>query len=224
VRHLAQARTLRAAALAAAVTAVACLPRLWLWTRRAYPLWYLEAVLFLGTIVLWAFVFAWHTRYSGRPVFTLRPGFIPFASATLAGVVCAVALRFFLDPAFQKQTPADYPNNSQQWLAMTLFHLAFNQLVLLFAPFDWLLRLLQNVRQATWLTILLGVFVVAVKASQSPVPCPLPLLLALIIVRGVSGWLGVYFYLRGGVILVWWLGFVIELRHLLDLTDFPVPS
>jgi hypothetical protein len=218
VRNLAQAETLKSAVLAAAATSIACLPRLSLWTKRIYPLWYLEAVLFLGTIVLWAFVFAWHTRYSGRPVFTFKPGLIPIASATLAGVLSAAVLHFFLDPAFRQQTPADYPTDLKQWLAMALFHLAFNQLLLLFAPFAWLLRLLQSLRVATWLTVLFGIFVVAVKTSQSPVPCPLPLLLALVAVRGVSGWLGVYFYLRGGVVLVWWLGLLIEARHLFDLT------
>ncbi len=219
MRNLAQAETLKSAALAAAATAIACFPRLLLWTKRVYPLWYLEAVLFLGTIVLWAFVFAWHTRYSGRPVFTLKPEFIPFASATVTGVLCAAALHFFLDPAFRQQTPSDYPTDVKQWLAMTLFHLAFNQLVLLFAPFDWLLRLLQRRSLATWLTVLLGIFVVSVKASHAPEPCPLPLLLMLIGVRGVSGWLGVHFYLRGGVILVWWMGLLIELRHLFGLMN-----
>jgi hypothetical protein len=32
--------------------------------------------------------------------------------------------------------------------------------------------------------------------------------------RLAQGVLGVWFYLRGGVLLVWWLGFLIEARHL----------
>jgi hypothetical protein len=217
VRDLTQAGTLKSAALASTVTACACYPRLLLWTKRLYPLWYLETVLFFGTIVLWAFVFAWHTKYSGLPVFTIKPGFAPFVSATLAGVFCAVTLRLLLDPAFRQLTPEDYPADAKQWVAMTLFTLSFGQLLLLFAPFDWLLRLFQSRRIAALLTVVFGVIVLTIKASHSPGPCPFPLLSALVMVRVVSGCLAVLFYLRGGVVLVWWLGFLMEARHLLDL-------
>jgi hypothetical protein len=58
--------------IAAAISALVCYPRLSLWANRVYPLWYLEAVLLLGGTVLWAFVFAWHTKYTGRPVFNWK--------------------------------------------------------------------------------------------------------------------------------------------------------
>ena len=183
-----------------------------------YLLWYLEALLFLCAIVLWAFVFAWHTSYTRREVFRLKPGAAVFASATLAGVVCAVGLHFFLDPALRVQTPEDYPANVIEWIAQTLFALGLSQLFLLFAPFAWLLRLFQNRSVATLLTVLFGVFVLAIKTGSSPKPYPLPLFSALLLVRIVSGSLGVFFYLRGGVSLVWWLGLLIEARHLLNLS------
>jgi hypothetical protein len=217
VRDLAQPRTLKSAAVAAAATTLACFPRLLLWTTRLYPLWYLVALLFLGTIVLWGFVFAWHNRYSGSPVFLLKPRLAPWVSATLAGLVCAVILRQFIDPSFRRLAPAEFPADLQQWMAMTLFSLTLNQLLFVFAPVDWLLRLFRNRFIATVLTVLFGILVFALKINQSRTTYPFALLSALVVMRGISGWLGVYFYLRGGVLLVWWLGFLIEARHLIDL-------
>ena len=220
MRHLAQARTLRAAALAAAVTAVACLPRLWLWTRRAYPLWYLEAVLFLGTIVLWAFVFAWHTQYSGRPVFNLNLAPGPWFLATALGIVTAVLLQLLLDPALRVRTPEDYPTNVSQWVGMTLFSLGFTQLFLVFAPFAWLLRLFQRVEPAVVLTVLFGLFVFWIKNRTAATPIPPLMLVGLLAFRVVGGFLSVYFFLRGGVLLVWWWALLIHFRHLFWLV-FP---
>jgi hypothetical protein len=217
VRALAQAETLKSAALAAGLTALACYPRLLLWTKRVYPIWYLEAVVFLGAIVLWAFVFAWHSKHTHRPVFTLKAGAAPFAGATLAGVLGALALHFFLDPPLRLRTPEDYPADLREWMAMTLFTLGFSQLFLLFAPLAWLLRLVRNRWVAALLTVSFGVFVLVIKTSSSPQPYPTALFAALLLARIVSGSLGVFFYLRGGVLLVWWLGLLIEARHLIDL-------
>ena len=175
-------------------------------------------MLFLGTIVLWGFVFAWHDRYSGSPVFVLKPRLTPFVSATLAGFLCAVVLHQFIDPPFRRLAPAEFPADMQQWMAMTLFTLALSQLLFVFAPVDWLLRLFRNRFIATVLTVLFGILVFALKVNQSRIAYPFALQSALVVMRGISGWLGVYFYLRGGVLLVWWLGFLIEARHLLDLT------
>jgi hypothetical protein len=219
VRDLAQPETLKSAVLAAALTSIACYPRLLLWTKRAHPLWYLEATIFLGAIVLWAFVFAWHSKYCKRPVFTLKLRGATVAAATLAGVLGALALHFFLDPALRLRTPEDYPSNLREWMAITLFTLGFSQLFLLFAPFAWLLRLLRNRRAAAVLTVLFGVFVLVIKTSSSPQPYPAALFAALLLARILSGCLGVYFYLRGGVLLVWWLGLLIEARHLISIAD-----
>jgi hypothetical protein len=217
VRRLAQPETLKSAVVAAGITALACYPRLRLWTGRVLPLWYLESLLFLGTIVLWAFVFAWHTHYSGRPVLTLKPGWSPFAAATFVGVVGALALHHFLDPALRARTPEDFPASLNQWLAMTLFSLAFSQLFLLFAPFAWLLRLFQSRWLAAALTVLFGVFVLALKASRSPQSYPGLLLVLLLLVRIMSGCAGVLIYWRGGLVAAWWMDCLLQMRHLLAL-------
>lgn len=217
MRRLAQPKVMKSAGIAALATVLLCFPRLFLWSGRLLPLWYLEAVLFCGGIVLWAFVFAWHTEYTSRPVFTLniKPGL--FAVATLAGICVAAVLHVFLDPSLRLRTPEDYPRNLEQWAALTLFHLAFIQLFLVFAPFAWLMRLLKNQRAATALTVLFGVFVLVLKTNSSPAPPPFLLFVSLLAIRIIIGLLSVLFYLRGGVLLVLWCGFLIQARHLIDL-------
>jgi hypothetical protein len=131
--------------------------------------------------------------------------------------LCAFALQKFLDPVLRLRTPEDYPVNLTQWIAMTLFTLAFSQLFLVFAPFAWLIRLFQHRGMAMVLTVLFGVFVLLVKMRSFAVPYSPWLVLALVLVRVGLGFMAVYFYLRGGVVLVWWLGLLIEARHLLQL-------
>ena len=163
MRNLAQPRVLKLAGIASLVTALACYPRLSLWLNRSAPIWYLEAVIFFCGIVLWGFVFAWHTPYTHRPVFTLKMEPRLFITVTLAGIAVATAFHLFLDPALRLKMPEDYPADLRQWLAMVLFSLAFNQLFLIFAPFAWLMRLFQNRRVATVLTVLFGAFVLTIK-------------------------------------------------------------
>jgi hypothetical protein len=183
------------------------------------PLWYLEAELFLGSIVLWAFVFAWHTEYTKRPVFTLKLSPRIFLLATIAGIATAAGLHFFLDPILRQRTPMDYPANLEQWFAHTLFGLAFLQLFLTFAPFAWLMRLFKDQRIALALTLMLGVLVLTLKSSSSKEPVPFDLFLALFAGRIVLGWFPVWLYLRGGVLLAWWWGLLIHARHLPGLLN-----
>ncbi len=217
MRNLAQPQVLKSATLAALVTALASLPRVSQWPQRPYMTWYMETMIFLGCLVLWGFVFAWHTAYSGRPIFTFKSGAVPFALATLLGVFVAITLRRFLDPSLRLATPQDFPATVGQWLTMTMFGLAFTQLFLLFAPLAWALRIFQNRVFAIAFTILFSVFVVVFKADKSTTPMPNSLLLALVLVRLVEGLLSVWFYWRGGVILACWWSLLLRARLLIDL-------
>lgn len=219
MRRLAQPEVLKTSAIAALLTALACYPRLLLWTDRKAPVWYLEAVLFLGCIVLWAFVFAWHTEYTRRPVFTLKLSPKIFLLATIAGIATAAGLHFFLDPILRQRTPMDYPANLDQWIAHTLFGLAFLQLFLTFAPFAWLMRLFKDQRIAFALTLLLGVLVLTIKSTSSPQPVPFGLFCALFAGRIVLGAFPIWLYLRGGLVLSWWWGLLIHARLLIDLMN-----
>jgi len=209
------------AAVAAMATTLACYPRLSIWGNRSAPVWYLEAVIFFCSMVLWGFVFAWHTTYTKRPVFALKIEPRLFTVVTVAGIVVATGLHLFLDPSLRLKVPEDYPADSGQWFALVLFSLAFNQLFLIFAPFAWLIRLFQNRWVATGLTVLFGVIILAIKIRHSPTPIPPPLLATLLAGRIATGFLAVSFYLRGGMLLSWWWTFLIEARHLFDLAGQP---
>ena len=215
MRRLAQPKVVTSAAVAAALSALLCLPRMLLWTDRKFPLWYAEATLFFGGFVFWAFVFAWHTEYTHRPVFTLKIRPDVFAMATLAGVLGAAVSHFCFDPSLRLINPEEYPVDFEHWIASTLFALAFTQLFLVFAPFAWAVRLFRNERVAMGLTVTLGVMVWLLRVRSSPHDLPSSLFAELFVVRIVQGVLAVWFYLRGGILLVWWLGLLIEARHLL---------
>jgi hypothetical protein len=217
VRHLAQPRTLRLAGLAALATTLACYLRLALWLHRTDPVWLLTAAIFLCSIVLWGFVFAWHTPYTHRPVFTFKLEPKLFILVTVAGIAVATVYHLLLDPSLRLETPEEYPANVKQWLALVLFSLAFNQLFFVFAPFAWLMRLFRNQRVAMVLTVLFGAAVLAFKIHSTPTPISPVLFAAFLAGRVAMGFLAISFYLRGGVLLSWWWAFLIEARHLPDL-------
>ncbi len=221
VRHLLQPRVLNSAVIAALASALACYPRLSLWLNRSDPVWYLEGMIFLCSIVLWGFVFAWHTQYTHRPVFVLKPEPGPFIAVTLVGIIAAAVFHLRLDPSLRSIAPEEYPSDLKQWIALVLFSLALNQLFLLFAPFAWLMRLSKNRQVATVLTALFGVCLLLMKIHRFPVPIPPLLLAALLAGRFVMGWLAVLIFLRGGVFLIWWWTFLFEARLLLNLTGNP---
>jgi hypothetical protein len=100
-----------------------------------------------------------------------------------------------------------------------LFSLAINQLFLLFAPYAWLMRLFKNRWVATNLTVLFGALLLAMRIQSLQTQLP-PLLFAMLLTgKVILGFLAVSFYLRGGVLLVWWWTFLFEARHLLNLNE-----
>jgi hypothetical protein len=218
MRQLAQPRVMKSAGLAAVLTSLACLPRFLLW-QNPYASWYLTLVLFTGSFVLWAFVFAWQTQYTGCPVIQRRIEPQLWITITLAGILVALVLHLFLDPTFRLRTPADYPTTWKQWLAMTAFALAFQPLFLTFAPLAWAARLFRRVPIAVGFTILFGVFVMFIKMRSAPTPLPPAVFWELLALRFVLGGVAVYAYLRGGVVLVWWWVLLLQARHLWTLAS-----
>jgi len=211
---LTRPEVLKYSVAAAAMGCILCLPRLWLWPARKHPLWYLEAVLFLGGIVLWAFVFAWHRKYTGQRVFKASIDPLLLGRVTLAGAGAALLLFFVLDPRVRALTPADYPRNLAEWAAMTLFSLAFTQVFLVFAPFAWLMRLFRERSAAIGLTAMFGLFVIVLKNHSSPTPIPMDMFWGLLAFRVAAGLFSIYCYLHGGALLVWWWILLLESRHL----------
>jgi len=217
MRHLFQPRVLNTACLAALVSALACYPRLSLWLNRPGPIWYLEATIFVSCIMLWSFVFAWHTPYTNRPVIVFNLESISVIVATLTGTIAAMACHLWVDPSLRSKLPEEYPADITHWLALMPFTLAFNQLILVFAPFDWLMRLFKNRWVAASLTALFGAGVMLLKIHSLSIPVS-PFLLAVLLIGRIAGaFLLIAFYLRGGVFLVWWWTFLFESRHLFNL-------
>ena len=221
MRHLLQPRVLNRSVLAALVSALACYPRLSQWQNRTDTVWSLEFLVFFCSIVLWGFVFAWHTHYTQRPVLALKIEPRLFVVATLVGIVVAAAFYQWLDPPLRAKIPEDYPVDLTHWLAQLLFTMFLGQLFLLFAPFAWLMRLCKNRRVSTCLTVLFGIFVFGLMIRSLPAPIPPLLLTVLLAGKVATGFLAVWFYLRGGVLLIWWWTFLFEARHLLNLTGNP---
>lgn len=219
MRHLLQPRVLNQAIIAALATALACYPTMTLGLVRSAPVWFLETTIFLCSIVLWAFVFAWHEPYAHRPVWIFKLELGPFAAVTLFGLAAAVVIHVWLDPPLRAVTPGEYPTNLKHWFALVLFSLAFNQLFLLFAPFAWLMRLCQNRRVAAVLTVSFGVLVCALKYESLPSPLPTWLFATFLAVKVTTGFLAIWCYLRGGIILCWWWTFLFESRLLLDFPE-----
>ena len=218
MRDFVQPRVLKLAGSAALASTLACYPRLTFWLNRPYVIWYLVAAIFFCGIVLWGFVFAWHTKYTHRPVFTLKIEPMAFLAVTLIAIAAAAVFHLFLDPSLRPKLPEEYPVGVYQWIAWLLWSLTFNQLFLLFAPFAWSMRLFKNRWLAAGLTVLFGVFVQVLRTQYAPAPispAPLGMFMA---ARIVTGCLAVWFYLRGGILLIWWWTFLFEARNLLDLT------
>jgi len=220
MRLLLQPKVLNQASLAAAVTALACHPRMSYWLTRSAPVWYLEATIFFCGIVLWSFVLAWHEPYAKKPVFNLKPELRAFITVAVAGLFMAVVYALWLDPVLRLRLPEEYPTDFSHWLAFLLFSLAFNQLFLTFAPCDWCLRLMKRPWLAAGLTALFGAFVLLLNIHALSVPVSPPWLAALLAARIILGFLAVLFYLRGGVILSWWWTLVLESRHLFHLSGW----
>jgi hypothetical protein len=216
MRRLAEPTVLKNATIGAVLTAVACCPRFLLWQDRSAPVGFLEIAVFLCSIVLWSFVFAWHTHYTGRPVWNLKPDPTLFVIATVLAVVMDLAAHFLIDPTLRTKAPDEFPPDLPHWVAQALFSLSLNQLFVLFAPFAFFIRLFRHPLAATILTVLFGVFILVNRLSTLAGPLPSSLVTMLIIGRLIGAYIAVALYLRGGVLLASWWTLLLEARLLLD--------
>jgi len=213
VRLLVQHSVLKNAALTALLTALACWPRLLLWVQRPYAVWFMLATLGWATLILWSFVFAWHTRYTDSAVFTARFRPRVWCVATVCGMAGTGILYWLIDPVLRPIAAEDYPTSYRSWVAMTLFTLAFDQLFLCFAPFAFFMRLFHDRNVATGLTVLFGMFLLYLHARLWAAQFSSVFILKLFAWRAVAGFLSVYFFLRGGALLTLWWVFLPQLRH-----------
>lgn len=217
MRSLAQPKVLARALFAGLVTSLACYPRLDSWTARGAPVPILWVILLWSMFVLWGFVFAWHFQYSNRPVFVpdkFEP--ILWEQVSLGAIAAAVLMHFLIDPQNRLITPETYPTSFDSWTRMSLFAIALQPLFFCFAPFAFFIRLLRKQDTAIALTVVFGLFVLTVKLGESTVPAPFWTLVELVCLQVLAVFAGLYLYLKGGALLVWWAFLILQLRFFLD--------
>ncbi|MBI5595990.1 MAG: hypothetical protein HY928_07870 [Elusimicrobia bacterium] len=216
LRDLTQPRVIEGAAAAAAFTAFVSYSRMALWLGRPGQVWVMEAAVFTTAFFLWAFVFAWHGRYTGRPAF-VAPRLAPWAAVTVAAVFGAALASAFLDPVLRPLTPEVYPGSAREWAAMALFDAGFVQLFLCFAPMAYFARVSSNPFLAGAATVGFGLLVAALRLKGLPAPVPFLTAAAVLAVRGVSAACCVWAYREGGVLLTLWWTLLLDLRLLAAL-------
>lgn len=217
MRDLASPRVIERAAAGACFTAFVSYSRMALWAARPGQLWVMEAAVFTTAFFLWAFVFAWHRRYSGRPVLAV-PRLAPWAAVTLLGLVGAVLAASFIDPVLRPLTPEVYPNTFREWGALALFDLGFVQLFLCFAPMAYFSRVSSNPLLAAAATVGLSLLVALLRLRGLPVSVPFTTAAAVLAVRGLSAACSVWSYREGGILLAAWWTLLLDLRHLAALS------
>ena len=203
--------------MAGLLTTLASLPALATAPGHPYPLSLAASLFFFCVFLLWAFVFAWHFQYTARPVFL--PPFQPklWLSATVYGLLVGLLVWQFLDPSLRQIVPAEYPANTGSWMATSLFQICFGPLYVCFAPFAFFMRLTRRPPVATALTVAWGLFVEYLVLGNHPTLPPVTLTAIIMLRSVISGFVAVYFYLNGGVLLIWWVGLLLQLRLLLEL-------
>ncbi len=217
MHSLSQPLVMKRAALAALATTVACLPRLALWQERPQTVGFLAAVLGLVSFVMWAFVLAWIPEHARAALFPRRLDKALWALATVAGLAGGALLWGLFDRSLRPLLPQDYPATRTAWVAATLFHLAFVQLFLSFAPLAFFVRLFGDRTAAAGLTILFGVFLLLTQVNAAEVPLSGWLVAGMILFRMLSGAMGMYLLLRGGLVPVWWSALLTQSRLLFEL-------
>lgn len=217
MHDLARTPVVTRAAAAAAVSALAAYPRVVLWFDRPRDVCFLETALLGCAFFLWGAVFAWHEKYSGRPVAGTASRIAPWAAATACGLAGAALLAAFLDPVMRPLTPEVYPTTLQAWVAMTFFTAAFAQLCLCFAPLAFALRLSPSPAHAAVAAVVWALAVTVLKFHGLPQPVAPLTAVAVLAARGVAAGLCLRFYWEGGLPLALWWTLLLELRHLAAL-------
>lgn len=213
MRSLAEPAVLLRAAVAGALTALACYPRLAHWTQRKDDVWFLVAVVGWASFVMWAAVFAWHKKHVQREIFP--KDVVPnlwLAALALGGAGAAISFHFG-DPTLRQLAPTDFPRNSTQWAEHVLFNLAMEQLFLCFAPFAFFVRLLPGVKLAAVATVLFGLLVFALKLESVSAALTWEALLGLMLFRAMHSTVTVWLYWQGGAWLVWLFALLLQCRH-----------
>ena len=214
VHSLVRPNVIRGAAVAAIITTLACLPRLLGWVHLAYAAWFLVAVLAWASFILWSFVLGWHHRFLDSQPFVFPRNTQPWWIATVGGLTAASILFGVVDPMLRRIAPNEYPAGLASWAGMAMFDLAFVQLFVTFAPFDFFLRLFRKPWLAAWLAVVFGLFLLFLKIRSVEHAFSNGEMMFLFAGRLAIGGITAWLYWKAGTIPVLWFAFLLELRHL----------
>lgn len=212
MRALARPDVVKKACIATALSCLASLPRLHLWENRQWPVWYLAAVLLTTGFVLWAFVFAWHSKITGREPFSPSRSPLHWLAATALAIANAFIACLIFDPRLRATAPAEFPKDFCSWTADALVSMSFGRLFLIFAPVAFFGRLLPNHVAVVVLTACFNGFIAVLRTTQ--LELSIGLILLTLSVRLIGSALAVMLYLRGGVWTILWMTLLTQLRHL----------
>jgi hypothetical protein len=212
MQSLVQPDTMRSAAMAAVISAVACSPRLALWTDRPQSLWFMVTMLLLVAFILWSFVFGWYPRFTGRPVIWCKAGTKVWGLAVAVGLLGGVILVIGVDPILRDARPGDYPVSVAEWMIFTLFNLGFSQVFVSYAPLSFFLRLSGRTTAAIGLTVVFGLGLLATQLQASGVELEASFVASLYLLRAVLGVTGGILFLRGGLLPALTLALLLDLR------------
>lgn len=215
--------TLIAASTAASVSALACYPRLALWTDRPNALWFTWSILLLSSFILWSFVFAWYPSSLGLPVIRKPRARVWFLTA-IAGPVSALVLLIIVDPTLRGIRPTDYPTSPTTWLAAALFNLAFSQLFVCYAPLAFFLRLTRHPTTTVAFTVLFGLALLTAQIHSSNIEISAGFALTLFSIRALFGTLSAIIFLRGGLLPAATWSLILDVRLLPALLSSSEPS
>lgn len=113
MRSLGRPEVLRSAIIAGLGSALVCWPRIATAPRPRYPAWYLEAVVLLGSILLWGFVFAWHTRSTPAARFYIEGGYWALSPGDHYRVGSGAVLALCARPVAAGQSPRGLPHHDR---------------------------------------------------------------------------------------------------------------
>lgn len=213
MRSFADPSVLLRAAIAAALTTLACYPRVAHWSSREDAVWFLMSVIGWTAFVMWAAVFAWQEKHGHCEAFPKRIAPRLWLITGALGLTGAAISFHFGDPVLRTLAPTDFPHNPAQWAEHVCFNLALEQLFLCFAPFAFCVRLLPNVKAAGVGVVLFGLLVFALKLQSVAAALSGEMLVGLACFRALHSAVAVWLYAQGGAWLVWLFALLLLSRH-----------
>mgnify|MGYP007046919195 CR=1 FL=1 len=221
MKDLASSSVLSRAFLAATLTVLACLPRLWVWQERSPPLFFFAGMLGWSAFAMWAFILAWHEKHTSDPPFARNVKPLDWAWVTAGGGLASVCFYFWSDPVIRRLFPNELPISFPETSAFILFYLSFTQLFLVFAPVAFFARLGARRRVLITLVVGLNVIVLLIKLTSSAEQPSAALTVFLLVSRAVLSGISTTLYLRGGIWLVWWWALLLQLRLFIPISENP---